>query len=76
MSVVAITAAGPDFCAGSDMGDIARALFPDAAERASSFVTGLPDTIHPPLNVLLAVPHPVVVAVIGHAIGIGVTGSR
>lgn len=72
VSAVAITAAGSDFCAGSDMGDIAAALSPDPAERASSFTTGLPDTIHPLMHALLALPQPVVAAVRGHAIGVGV----
>lgn len=39
VSTVAITAVGSDFCAGSDIGDIARALSPDSVERASSFTT-------------------------------------
>ncbi|MEO5665884.1 MAG: enoyl-CoA hydratase-related protein [Nocardioides sp.] len=72
VKVVAITAAGRDFCAGADMGDIEAAISPDPATRASSFTTGLPSSVHPLLHALLALPQPVVAAVRGHAIGLGV----
>lgn len=72
VAVVFLRATGPDFCAGMDLGDIRAAISPDPAERAASFTTGLPLTVHPLLHALLALPQPVVAAVRGNVIGLGV----
>lgn len=72
VGVVLLSGTGPDFCAGMDLGDISAAISPDPVERASAFTTGLPLNVHPLLYSLLAVPQPVVVAVRGNVIGLGV----
>lgn len=72
VGVVQFSATGQDFCAGMDLGDISAAISPDPVERASSFTTGLPLNVHPLLRGLLALPQPVVVAVRGNVIGLGV----
>jgi 2-(1,2-epoxy-1,2-dihydrophenyl)acetyl-CoA isomerase len=72
IGVVLLGATGPDFCAGADLGDISAAISPDPVERASSFTTGLPLNVHPLLRALLALPQPVVAAVRGNVIGLGV----
>lgn len=70
--VVLLSATGRDFCAGMDLADIREAISPDPVVRAASFTTGLPLTVHPLLHALLALPQPVVAAVRGNVIGLGV----
>jgi 2-(1,2-epoxy-1,2-dihydrophenyl)acetyl-CoA isomerase len=72
VEVVVLRGAGTDFCAGSDMGDIASALRAGPAERGASFERGIKGTIHPLTRALLDLPQPVVASARGHAIGIGV----
>lgn len=69
--VVVLQGTGTDFCAGSDMGDIASVLGAAPEERRASFEAGVHGTIHPLTLALLRLPQPVVASARGHAIGIG-----
>jgi len=72
VSIVVLRGEGADFCAGSDMGDIASVLDAPAEERRASFAAGIGGTIQPLLRDLLALDQPLVVSVRGYSIGIGV----
>jgi len=72
VSVVVLRGEGTDFCAGSDMGDIASVLDAGPEERRAAFDAGISGTVHPLLRDLLALPQPLVVSSRGYAIGIGV----
>lgn len=72
VEVVVIRGEGTDFCAGSDMGDVASILGATAEERRSAFDASISGTIQPLLRDLLALPQPIVASTRGHAIGIGV----
>jgi 2-(1,2-epoxy-1,2-dihydrophenyl)acetyl-CoA isomerase len=71
VEVVVLRGTGTDFCAGSDMGDIAAVLGASPAERAASFEQAMQTTIHPLTRALLDLRQPLVASVRGHAIGIG-----
>ncbi|MGI5131066.1 enoyl-CoA hydratase/isomerase family protein [Pseudonocardia sp. CA-107938] len=71
VDVVALSAVGPDFCSGSDVGDIAAVLCLGPAERARSFAHGLSTTVRPLMAGLLSLPQIVVASARGHAIGLG-----
>jgi 2-(1,2-epoxy-1,2-dihydrophenyl)acetyl-CoA isomerase len=72
VAVVVMRAEGTDFCAGSDMGDIAGVLGADSEERRAAFDRGISGTVQPLLRDLLSLRQPLVVSTRGYAIGIGV----
>jgi 2-(1,2-epoxy-1,2-dihydrophenyl)acetyl-CoA isomerase len=72
VAVVVLRGEGTDFCAGSDMGDIASVLGATSEERRAAFDAGISGTIQPLLRDLLALKQPLVVSSRGYAIGIGV----
>jgi 2-(1,2-epoxy-1,2-dihydrophenyl)acetyl-CoA isomerase len=71
VELVVLRGAGSDFCAGSDMGDIAAVLGAAPQDRKTAFEHGMQDVIHPLTRALLALRQPLVASVRGHAIGIG-----
>ena len=70
--VVVLRGAGPDFCTGSEMGDIGAVLNGSPTERKVAFERGMGDTIHPLARAMLGLRQPVVASARGHAIGLGV----
>lgn len=72
VGVLVIRAAGANFCAGSDMGDLAAVLEASPIERQAAFEHGIKEGIQPLLHALLALRQPVLASARGHVIGIGV----
>jgi 2-(1,2-epoxy-1,2-dihydrophenyl)acetyl-CoA isomerase len=72
VDVVVIRGAGTDFCAGSDMGDLASVLTASPGERGAAFKQAMQHSIQPLGRALLNLDKPLVVSARGHAIGLGV----
>lgn len=71
VDVVAMRGAGSDFCAGSDLGDIASVLEAPSDTRLSTFAEGMRTVIHPITIALLNLKQPLIVSARGHAVGLG-----
>lgn len=70
--VVVLQGAGTDYCSGADVGGMSAALAAPGAVRAEGFRTAMDKRIFPLLEAFLALPQPIVSAIRGYVIGIGV----
>jgi 2-(1,2-epoxy-1,2-dihydrophenyl)acetyl-CoA isomerase len=68
--VVLLTATGPDYSAGGDLGNLAEWLSPDPDKRSTIFRSSVLNLSKPLALAIQRVPQPIVAAVRGHAIGV------